>query len=72
MTRHAVVVPPELPAALGWEGLPEADLVRASFEFLLEREPASSILGRFRLDVIADYFPDYRTEIRRRGPRPDA
>ena len=68
-TRHTVVVPAELPAAVGWDGLPHADLVRASFEFLLEREPASSILTRFRLDVIADYFPDYRREIRRRAPR---
>ena len=35
------------------------DLVRRSFEFLLEREPPSSILRRFDLSVIERYFPDY-------------
>ena len=35
------------------------DLVRRSFEFLLEREPPSSILPRFDLSVIERYFPDY-------------
>ena len=41
-------------------------LVRASFEFLLEREPPSSILRTFEIDVIARYFPVYESEIRRR------
>lgn len=35
------------------------DLVRRSFEFLLEREPATSILRRFDLSVIETYFPEY-------------
>jgi hypothetical protein len=38
-------------------------LVRASFAFLLDREPASSILPKFSLDVIPRYFPEYRREI---------
>ncbi len=38
-----------------------------SFEFLLEREPATSILRRFSLDVIGDYFPDYEAEMTRRA-----
>jgi hypothetical protein len=42
------------------------DLVRASFEFLLEREPATSILHEFSLDVISRYFPGYPAEIRAR------
>jgi hypothetical protein len=49
--------------------LSEADherLVRESFAFLLEREPATSILSRFSLDQISDYFPEYETDIRRR------
>jgi len=41
-------------------------VVRASFEFLLEREPASSILPEFSLDVIGRYFPEYEDELRRR------
>jgi len=48
-------------------GAPEvAALVRASFEFLLEREPAASILPRFDLTVIERYFPEWRAEMRRR------
>ncbi len=41
-------------------------LVRASFEFLLEREPKESILRSFDLPVIGRYFAEYETEVRRR------
>ena len=44
----------------------EAELVRASFEFLLEREAKESILTRFDLPVIGRYFPEYEPEIRKR------
>jgi hypothetical protein len=40
------------------------DLVLRSFEFLLEREPPSSILRRFALADIERYFPDYPRVIR--------
>ena len=40
--------------------------MQESFAFLLEREPASSILGQFELTVIGRYFPEYEQEIRRR------
>jgi hypothetical protein len=40
------------------------DLVRRSFEFLLEREPRTSILHEFDLPMIGQYFPDYEREIR--------
>ncbi len=65
-TTHRVTVPEELIEELG---LPEDDLervVRESFEFLLEREPASSIMADFSLDVIARYFPEYPQELPRR------
>ena len=41
-------------------------LLEESFRFLLEREPKEAILPQFELPVIARYFPDYPTEIRRR------
>ena len=63
-TDHIVTIPDGLVTDLGWQG-GDAELVRASFEFLLDREPASSILSRFRLDVIGRYFPDYQQEMRR-------
>jgi len=39
------------------------DLVRRSFEFLLEREPRSSILRTFEITVIGRYFPDWEDAI---------
>lgn len=65
-TEHEVTVPPGMAADLGAPGLDEAHLVRESFAFLLEREPASSILRKFELPVIGRYFPEYDREIRRR------
>ncbi|MDQ6940789.1 MAG: hypothetical protein M3119_11605 [Verrucomicrobiota bacterium] len=38
-------------------------LLEASFRFLLEREPNTSILSSFDLPVISRYFPEYKTEI---------
>ena len=65
-TTHSVTVPEDLMQELD---LPEDDLervVRESFEFLLEREPASSIMREFSLDVIPTYFPEYKQELPKR------
>jgi hypothetical protein len=35
------------------------ELVRRSFEFLLQRESQASILREFDLSVIQHYFPEY-------------
>ncbi|MEO5851943.1 MAG: hypothetical protein ABIQ15_05470 [Nocardioides sp.] len=59
-SRHRVTVP----ARFGDDDLER--VVRTSFEFLLEREPASSIMREFSLDVIARYFPEYEDELPRR------
>lgn len=69
VTRHVVTVPHGLAAALGHPQIEDGELVRRSFEFLLEREPATSILGRFDLDVIEGYFPEYRTDMAERIAR---
>ena len=42
----------------GGDASPE-ELVKRSFEFLLNREPNTSILRSFELPVIGRYFPDY-------------
>lgn len=44
--------------------LPE-ELVKKSFEFLLEREPKESILSEFNISVIKTYFPEYEEEIKK-------
>jgi hypothetical protein len=42
------------------------ELIRETFQFLLERETKESILGRFDLSVVSRYFPEYEGEIRKR------
>lgn len=54
-----------------WEALTGGEvtmetLVERSFEFLLEREPNTSILPSFNLSTITRYFPEYEDEIRKR------
>jgi len=65
-TRHRVTVPEDLIQELGVSDDDLERIVRESFEFLLEREPASSILPEFDLSVISQYFPEYREELPRR------
>jgi hypothetical protein len=62
-TSHRVWVPPAMLTDLGLSEAQEPVLVRASMAYLLEREPASSILPQFGLDEIARFFPNYPTEI---------
>jgi hypothetical protein len=45
--------------------IPAAKLIKKSFEFLLAREPNTSILSEFDLAVISRYFPDYVQEMKR-------
>ncbi len=65
-TSHQVSVPAGYPASLGCGHVAPEELISASFEFLLEREPATSILREFSLDVISQYFPGYPAQIRAR------
>jgi hypothetical protein len=65
-TSHLVTVKPEDYLRLTGGKVDAAELVRRSFEFLLENEPKESILRQFDLTVIAKYFPDYENQIRSR------
>jgi hypothetical protein len=65
-TTHQVTVSPSHYARLAGGKIEPEELVRRSFEFLLEREPKESILPRFDLSVISRYFPEYEHEIKRR------
>lgn len=64
-TSHVVAVPEGFLDDLGIDAPPD-DVVRESIAFLLDREPATSILAEFELPVISDYFGDYTEELRRR------
>jgi hypothetical protein len=48
------------------EGRSTEELLRASFLFLLDHEPNTSILPSFDLPVIGRYFPDFEAQIQAR------
>ena len=66
-TRHSVTLSQQDYQQLtaGKLTTPE-ELVKRSFEFLLEREAKESILRQFDLPLIARYFPEYPAEIRKK------
>lgn len=62
-TTHIVTVQPHYAAKLCGGKAPVEQLVSRSFDFMLAREQNTSILRRFDLPVIAQYFPEYEHEI---------
>ena len=65
-TTHRVAVPPAMVEDLGLTDVDPDVLVRESMAFLLEREPATSILPEFALSDIQRFFDDYYDELARR------
>lgn len=63
-TTHEVAVRPDYALKLTEGKIDNATLVKTSFEFLLAREPNTSILRSFDLSVIARYFPEYENTIK--------
>ena len=62
-TTHEVTVSSSYYSKLTGGRIPCETLIKKSFEFLLEREPNTSILSRFDLTVINQYFPEYEPKI---------
>jgi hypothetical protein len=65
-TVHEITIPDGYLEKLGVADAGPERVLEESFRFLLEREPNTSILGRFALPVIARYFPDYESALPRR------
>ena len=65
-TSHRVRVPEDMKTDLGLMDASDEDVVRETFLFLLEKEPATSIRTEFALDEVAGYFDDYYDELRAR------
>jgi hypothetical protein len=63
-TRHDVTVSRADLERLAPGATDPTDLVRRSFEFLLQREPPRSIMAAFDLPLIGRYFPEYESTIR--------
>lgn len=63
-TTHIVTVTQDYAGKLTAGRATTEQLVSRSFDFLLEREPNTSILRSFDLPVIGRYFPEYEGVIR--------
>jgi hypothetical protein len=65
-TSHRVLVPDGLLDELGLADPDGERVVQETMRFLLEREPATSILPDFSLDDVPRYFPEFYEELGRR------
>ena len=58
-TSHNVTLTDDIHQNLTNGKVSKKELIEFSFKFLLEREPNTSILSSFELNVITEYFPEY-------------
>ena len=64
-TTHTVTVTDQSLTDLTDNNVTKTQLLEFSFNFLLDREPNTSILSSFDINVISKYFSDYKDEVRR-------
>ena len=64
-TTHTVTVTDQSLTDLTCNNVTKTQLLEFSFNFLLDREPNTSILSSFDINAIPRYFSDYRDEVRR-------
>ena len=64
-TTHTVTVSDQSFTDLAGDNTTKTELLEFSFNFLLDKEPNTSILSSFDINVISRYFSDYRDEVRR-------
>ncbi len=64
-TLHDVTLSSSDSERLAGAGRSPEGLVKACFEFLLEREPKETILPSFDIASIGDYFPEFERTISR-------
>ena len=65
ITKHRVLITDEYHDSLTKKKISKKELLENSFQFLLDREPNTSILSSFELDIISKYFPEYENEIKK-------
>jgi hypothetical protein len=66
ITGHKVRLPPAFLDDLLLGEVDQERIVRETIDFLLEREPATSILPEFSLEDVSRYFPEFPEELQRR------
>ena len=64
-TEHIVLLSDRFHQDVTNNKLSKTELITRSFEFLLKRESNKSILKKFNLEVISQYFPEYIDEIKK-------
>ena len=63
LTKHVVSVTDQMLLNLTKNKISKEELLNFSFNFLLEREPNTSILSTFDIIVISKYFPEYISKV---------
>ena len=63
-TSHNVVIHDKVYQQLTNGEISKYELLEKSFEFLLDREPNTSILTNFEIQIISHYFSDYANCVR--------
>ncbi len=63
-TSHNVVISDKVYKQLTNGVISKSELLEKSFEFLLDREPNTSILTNFEIQIISLYFSDYANCVR--------
>ncbi len=63
LTKHIVSVTDQMLLNLTDNKISKEELLNFSFNFLLEREPNTSILSKFDIIVISKYFPEYISKV---------
>ena len=59
-TNHQVTISDNFVTEYKIKHLTKKEIIEQSFIFLLERESNKSILRKFDIEVIANYFPEYK------------
>ena len=62
-SNHIVTLNDDIHFELTKGNKSKKELILFSFKFLLERENNTSILSNFNLEIIQNYFPEYKNEI---------
>ncbi len=64
-TMHEVYLSDEIHLDFTNNKISKKELIKFSFEFLLERESNTSILSSFKLNIISKYFPEYLLSVKK-------
>ena len=59
-TNHQVTISDNFITEYQINNLTKKEIIEQSFIFLLQRESNTSILRKFDIEVIANYFPEYK------------